>query len=169
MELRAVNNNDDFDAIGALYADSWREAYRDIIPAAYLQQLDGSHWNSILTSGQLQGLVLLEDERYIGTTSFCPARDPKREGFGEIVSLYLLPGYTGKGYGSALLNAALDQLERQGYFHIYLYVLEGNQNARRFYEMNGFVQSEQTLPVVLGGKRLREVEYTLDLNPTILL
>ena len=80
-------------------------------------------------------------------------------GFGEIVSLYFLPEYMGKGYGRLLLQAAVGELSKMGYDRAYLWVLEENWNARHFYEKCGFVQTERSLASEIGGKELREVQY----------
>ena len=59
-------------------------------------------------------------------------------GWGEIVSLYLLPSYTEKGIGTVLFQGVMDELKRLGLYKIYLWVLEENRPARAFYEKNGF-------------------------------
>lgn len=80
-------------------------------------------------------------------------------GFGEIMSLYFLPEYMGKGYGRLLLQAAVGEVEKMGFGQVFLWVLEENQNARHFYEKCGFVQTKRYLSSDIGGKKLREVQY----------
>lgn len=80
-------------------------------------------------------------------------------GFGEIISLYLLPEYMGKGYGRLLLQTVISELKNMGFHKVFLWVLEENQNARCFYEKCGFVQTKRCLLSNIGGKELKEVQY----------
>jgi ribosomal protein S18 acetylase RimI-like enzyme len=67
-----------------------------------------------------------------------------------------------KGYGKQLLAAAVNELSE--YDDIFLWVLEDNTNARRFYEAQGFTATEDYLENDIGGKTLREVRYRLSRN-----
>ena len=80
-------------------------------------------------------------------------------GYGEIISVYILPEYCGKGYGKQLLQAAVDGLIRMEYRDIFLWVLENNANARRFYESFGFVASGAFSDDEIGGEKVRELQY----------
>ena len=60
-------------------------------------------------------------------------------GFGEVVSLYLLPAYYRKGYGRELLESVRDAL-LEHYEGVYLWVLRENARARAFYEKLGFAR-----------------------------
>ena len=104
-------------------------------------------------------LVLIEDGIFIGTSSYCKSRFSDYSNFGEIVSIYFLPQYIGKGYGKYLLAAAVKELELLGFFDIFLWVLEDNFRARRFYEREGFKFSGKYLDNNIGGKELRELQY----------
>jgi len=95
---------------------------------------------------------------YIGTSGVCPARDEKMSGWGEIMSIYLLPEYFGKGFGKPLMDNSISFLLTRGYANIYVWVLELNVMARRFYEKNGFVLSDKK-PNSIGGKDLVSVRY----------
>ncbi len=43
-----------------------------------------------------------------------------------------------------------------------LWVLEDNHRARKFYEKNGFIHSEEFIVDNIGGEEIREVLYFLD-------
>ncbi len=141
MQIRRMRSSDDFAAISCVYALSWKAAYRGIIPNAYLDAISGDGWTRMLTNSLANSIVLLENGEYIGTASICPARDETRRGWGEIISIYLLPEYFGKGYGKPLLDAAVSGLEQMGFKRIYLWVLKENNRARGFYEKNGFLST----------------------------
>ena len=85
-----------------------------------------------------ESLLLLDEGKIIGTASCCAGRVHELLDWGEIVSIYLLPEYWGKGGGKLLFSTAAEQLEYMGYRKLFLWVLESNQKARIFYERMGF-------------------------------
>lgn len=102
---------------------------------------------------------MLEGNEIIGTSSFCESRFPEFQGMGEIISIYLLPQYIGKGYGTNLLHAAIAELKMLGFNEIFLWALEENYPAIKFYEKNGFVKTDKFIDDNIGGKSLREIQY----------
>lgn len=96
---------------------------------------------------------------FIGTSSYCKSRFPDFSDFGETVSIYFLPQYIGKGYGKLLLDAVIGELEQLGFDEIFLWVLEDNLKARKFYEKAGFTLSGNYLDDNIGGKELRVIQY----------
>lgn len=159
MKIRLINENDSRDEISCVYEESWKSAYRDIIPKAYLDGIPKGKWVNLPDDSKRKTLVLTEDNHIVGTCSFGASRFAEMEGYGEIISIYLLPTYTGKGYGKMLLQKALEELAKEGYQDIFLWVLEENRNARGFYEKMGFQKREIYLDDNIGGKDLREIQY----------
>lgn len=159
MEIRHIKEYDDIFAVSHIYEESWKWAYRGIVPQSYLDSIPAGSWAPSLSDFGRKTLVMLEGETYIGTSSYCEARLSDFAGFGEIVSIYLLPEYAGRGYGRKLLSAAVDELAELGYQDIYLWVLEENHRARDFYQKFGFVLSDEYLDTEIGGKKLRELQY----------
>ena len=159
MDVRKTNATDDFEAIGNIYASSWKFAYKGIVPQDYLDNLQGTRWSSVLPTSPYDSFVVLENGVYIGTSSVCSSRDEKMSGWGEIASLYLLPEYFGKGYGKPLFECAVNSLRERGFDNVFLWVLEENVRAQRFYEKNGFNKAEDTMNMNIGGKDLIEVRY----------
>ena len=98
-------------------------------------------------------------ELLLGTASFCKSRWEEYSDYGEIVSIYFLPEYIGKGYGSLLLKRCVEELQQRGFDKMLLWVLEDNCRARSFYEKNGFLCAEVFLEDNIGGKDLREALY----------
>ncbi len=165
MEIRPVNAHDDPLAISVIYEQSWRYAYRGIIPQTYLDSIPHGRWAAHVTKGGMHSLVLLAHGQIIGTASVCRSRWAQYPGYGEIVSIYLLPDAMGKGYGAPLLRACLEALHEMGHDQILLWVLEENARARRFYEKNGFVCADVYLEDTIGGRAVREVMYRYDVRP----
>lgn len=104
-------------------------------------------------------LVCVESGKIIGTTSFSKSRFAQFSDWGEIISIYLLPNYMGRGYGKALLEAAVAELKTMDYKNVFLWVLEENSRARKFYEKMGFTLADDYLDDNIGGKNLREIRY----------
>lgn len=159
MEIRYMNQNDDLFAVSNVYEQSWKYAYRGIIPQAYLDSIPAGRWASGIARENMKSLLLLENQCIIGTAAICKSRWEEYPDFGEIVSIYLLPEFMGRGYGAALFRRCTEELHAQGYDKILLWVLEENARARRFYEKNGFVCAEVYREDSIGGKALREVLY----------
>ncbi len=160
MEIRPIRPEDSRMEISAVYETSWRSAYRGIVPQAYLDAIPKGHWAPHLDQPGWHTLVCIEDGRIIGTTSFCRSRFPQFASSGEIISLYLLPEYMGRGCGKALCETALRALRQMGFSDVFLWVLEENRRAWSFYEKLGFVCTADFLNDQIGGKTLREVRYS---------
>ena len=159
MEIRFLNQNDDLLAVSNVYEQSWKYAYKGIIPQVYLDSIPAGRWAASIVRDGMKSLLLLEKSRIIGTAAICRSRWAEFPGYGEIVSIYLLPAYMGQGYGAALFRRCAKELHAQGYDKILLWVLEENARARRFYEKNGFVCAEVYREDCIGGRALREVLY----------
>lgn len=159
MEIRYLNEADDRLAVSGIYEASWKYAYRDILPGEYLESIPAGRWVSGLDFSDRIHLVMLDGGRYIGAACCCASRFPEFDGWGEIVSLYLLPSYMGRGCGRPLLEAAVSALAAQGYRNAFLWVLEENRRARAFYERMGFQHSGVRRADVIGGKTVREAAY----------
>lgn len=159
MEIRYIDQSDDLFEISNVYECSWKQAYKNIIPQSYLDSIPGGRWADSIKKAERENLVLLENGKIIGTAGFGSSRWEKYSGFGEIVSIYLLPEYMGRGYGTALLKKCISELESRGFEGILLWVLEENFRARRFYESRGFVCSGEYMCDSIGGRELREVMY----------
>lgn len=157
--IRKMNKDDDRLAISHVYEESWKYAYKGIIPQEYLDDIPKGNWVDYIDKQQQNTLVLIKENTIIGTASYCKSRYSDMLGFGEIVSIYLLPEYIGKGLGNRLLSESIKELESLGFSNIFLWVLEENYRARKFYEKNGFKPSNTYLEDNIGGKDLREIQY----------
>ena len=154
-----MNENDDPLEISRIYERSWKYAYKGIIPQNYLDSIPEGRWANSINKPGMNSLVLLENGLLAGTACICKSRWEKYSDYGEIVSIYFLPEFIGKGYGRYLLKRCVDELNARGYDRILLWVLEDNIHSRHFYEKNGFMCSEEYLNDNIGGKELREVMY----------
>ena len=159
MEIRYINPSDNREEIRKIYEKSWRFAYKCIIPQGYLDAIPAGGWVKNFDIPGWSTMVCVENGEFIGTSRFCRSRFEKYPNAGEVISIYFLPEFMGKGYGSKLLEAVMGELKNRGFTEVFLWVLEENNIARRFYEKNGFKCSYDYLDDNIGGKALREVRY----------
>ena len=159
LEIRRYQETDDIDKISQIYFLSWRTAYRGLIPDDFLNSISEKRWSPLLRADSEHLLLAVEDGIPVGVTTYCAARDSKMKGWGEIISLYLLPTHFRKGIGSELFAAVVDALKNEGFSNIYLWVLENNHSARAFYKKNGFICSGDINADNIGGKAVNEVRY----------
>ena len=62
---------------------------------------------------------------------------------GELICIHSLQNNWAKGYGSAMMEYVLAQLQQANYKSVILWVFEANTRARKFYEKHGFELTEQ--------------------------
>ncbi len=159
LEIRRFCETDSVEDISRIYARSWKKSYRGIIPDDYLNALSETRWSQRLMKDADCLMLAVEDETPVGGATYCPARDMAMSGWGEIVSLYLLPSHTEKGIGTMLFQGVMDELKRLGLSRMYLWVLEENRPARAFYEKNGFQANGDVMLDNIGGRTVREIRY----------
>lgn len=159
IKIRYLNSNDDRNVISNIYEESWRYSYKGILPQEYLDSIPKGRWCKNFDRNGLYTLIMEKDGVIIGSASFCASRFKEYADYGEIVSIYLLPAYIGKGYGKQLFDTAVNELTNLGYKKLFLWVLEDNSRARRFYEAQGFTVTENILNDNIGGKDVREIQY----------
>jgi ribosomal protein S18 acetylase RimI-like enzyme len=150
----------DAKALAAIFADSWRLAYRGIIPHLHLESMirrrGPEWWASALRSGD--NILVLEIDRTLAgyaTWGFARARGPYQ---GEIYELYLAPVYQGLGFGEHLFEAcrhAMDQRKLRG---LICWSLAENTPAIEFYWRRGGRPIAQTFDNI-GGERLEKIAF----------
>jgi GNAT superfamily N-acetyltransferase len=125
---------------------SWKAAYGGLLPAEKLAQLDvnerESAWLERLSNAEELGLrawVASSEGQIVGFAFTRPsADDDLGPAIHELTALYLLPEVWRTGIGTALMIAAETQLREAGIQNLALWVLEGNEGAKSFYEARGW-------------------------------
>lgn len=132
-------------SIGIVYTESWKSAYKGMIPDEYLNQLDSEKRaerfkRDLVEYKNTYYYIAESDGKVIGVLALHKSRDLDLEQAGEINSIYLLPGYWNKGFGKQMMAFAVEKLKKLGFSLISLWVLEDNQRAKAFYEKSGFIK-----------------------------
>lgn len=143
---RRVARASDADQIASVFLRS-RKAYVMHAPLAHDDE-DVRQWIREVVLATTSTFVAEADGGVVGFVSYAV-----REGTGWIEHLYVAPGHTRAGVGSAQLKIALQNLPCT----IHLYTFQGSTEARRFYERHGFkavaftegAENEERCPDVL--------------------
>ncbi|GAB3839890.1 GNAT family N-acetyltransferase [Dactylosporangium cerinum] len=151
-----VAGDGDVDAIAALHADSWRRHYRGAYADAYLDG-DLEHdrrtvWRARFADRSATATLVAEDQKAVVGFVHVVLDDDER--WGSLVdNLHVTSGRRHAGIGTALHAAAVDAVvERARDQRLYLWVLEQNAAAQRFYRSRGGVYVET---VRVGGDPAR--------------
>ena len=152
--------------VAVVHVESWRSTYRGLVPNKYLDSLSIDRrravWEKLLGEASAnQGVLVLEDnDSVVGFCHFSPTRDDDAvAATGEITAFYLLASHWGRGGGSRLLAAAVHALAASGFKRATLWVLDGNERARRFYEKHGWRADSSVKLDDRGTFQLRELRY----------
>ena len=152
-------------AIAALHARSWRESYRGAFLDAFLDgDLPAERlgvWRERLASQPANRLVQLAlgGAELVGFVCAYGAHDPE---WGSLVdNLHVSSAAKRSGIGAALMRQAGAWLA-QAYpaAGVYLWVLEMNAPARRFYERLGARDAGVSTMETHGGAVVRSCRYT---------
>jgi ribosomal protein S18 acetylase RimI-like enzyme len=127
--------SEDAEALTHLHIDCWDDAYTGLMPQAILDARRDDvlgrvdRWRSWLSRGGTS--VAEHGMQLVGFVNAGSAIDlPPFEV--QMFALYVRAAWWGSGVGHALFSAAV------GDRSAYLWVLEGNERAIRFYERQGF-------------------------------
>jgi ribosomal protein S18 acetylase RimI-like enzyme len=155
----------DAEAIALLHTRSWRENYRGSLSDAFLDgELPDERlrvWRARLVEPPRNQFVLLalEDSELVGFVCVYGAHEPH---WGSLVdNLHVARDVKRSGIGSALMRQAGAWLA-QSYpgLAVYLWVLEVNSPARRFYERLGARNAGVSVMETHGGAVVRSCRYT---------
>jgi len=162
-EVRAAVPADAHD-VARVHVRSWQSAYRGLIAQQYLDGLKPEVWASRYTFGRMglqvpSTLVAVDRSTICGlaTTGLC--RDGDLPNCGELMALYVDPGYLRTGVGRLLVAAARERLRGVGVGKAVLWVLDGNARARRFYERDGWGFDGTRRTSTYGEVPAEEVRY----------
>jgi GNAT superfamily N-acetyltransferase len=151
--------------IASLHTDSWRDAYRGILPDAYLAgPIVGeraSLWQSrLLSPGADRRYVLLAEAEGILVAFVCVLLDEEPLWGACLDNLHVFPKLKGHGLGRQLFSRAAQWvMSTEPGWPIHLWVFESNYGARRFYEALSGEVVEHRLKQAPGGAEIPSLRY----------
>lgn len=80
----------------------------------------------------------------------------------EIVEFYVEPFFKGKGIGTKLIQHIISEAQKDNKNRVFLWVIQDNLSARRFYEANGFRENGETC--IIEGTSKIDICYELMLK-----
>jgi steroid delta-isomerase-like uncharacterized protein len=162
---------DDVQAIAKLHAESWRSAYRGSLSDEYL---DGqvyadrlSLWSAKFSSPDSDLFLVLLASRDAEPAGFVCAVLDEDETWGALLdNLHVLPAWKGRGLGRKLMaDAAKWVAGRRPGSPLHLWVIEGNEEARSFYERLGGRSLDRKLWNAPDGRGVALLRYVWN-DPT---
>lgn len=166
-------SSDDLYSIAHLHAESWRNTYRGIFSSRFLDEYAESDrlriWNHRLceSPSNQRVLVALQNGSILGFLCLYANENPER---GSLVdNLHVLGSSRGCGIGTRLLRSGA------GWLHsncpnagVYLWVLEENHSARKYYEHLGAMSVSSEVKENPGGGSSVYLLYQWENSKTLL-
>jgi GNAT superfamily N-acetyltransferase len=158
---------DDAPQLAQIHVDSWQAAYRGVVPDAFRQnfsyQRREAAFRQALESNAAETYLAREENgQPVGILTLGACRDPdldvEAKQTGELWGIYLLPTHWRRGIGRKLVGWVESTLISRGYRDAVLWVLEDNQDARRFYKAMGFSPDGVSKQLNLGAP-LKAIRY----------
>lgn len=150
--------------IARVHVESWRAAYRGIIPDQFLAEFScpdrKRRWTRTLSAPDRREFVYIAQHAagdIIGFASGGPERGGDPIYRGELYAIYILPAYQRRGLGRAFTALVAERLWQVGMGSMLVWVLADNP-WRPFYDALGghLLYSKQ---IEIGGVDLTEVAY----------
>ena len=160
----------DAEPISHVHTRSWQHAYRNLLPSEWLDNLQwqdriGS-WNRGLAEGSSTKVYVAtnEEDEVIGFASAGASRDTDVDQLRtyELYSIYLVPEAWNIGVGAGLLQSVLEDISVE-FESMSVWVLTGNQRARKYYERQGFGQDGAIQTAQIDVHQLEEIRYRIAL------
>ncbi len=153
----------DVEGMSQVLDKAWHENYKDIFSEEQIAAYTGSYRRESFTrliNGGKDVFVLLCDGEITAVCAAQTCEEKPFEGYVEIMLLYVLPEWQHKGMGKKLLSHTLRKMRGKGYKSAVLDTAENNLNARKFYEKFGF--TERRTAVSRKFDNVTRVIYTID-------
>ena len=167
MKIRKAITEDAAE-IANVHINSWREAYKGLLPQTFLDDRPLYFKNRYelwkrVTADQSHATYVAESDNsgVVGFINGYTARDKGYEDFAEVYCIYLLQKFHGQKIGFRLLKIYFDALLEKGYKKGYLWVLKDNPTIR-FYESTGAKLVHDIKKTVIGGLDVEELCYVWD-------
>ncbi|VRQ36242.1 acetyltransferase, gnat family [Streptococcus pneumoniae] len=157
--IKSMETPKEIEGKSLVHWQMWREAYDDLLPAEFQETMTLERCRLFSQKYPENTLIAIGDLKVVGFISYGNFRDETMQA-GEIIALYVLKDYYGKGIAQKLMKAALTALNH--FSEIFLWVLKDNKRAITFYQKMGFTFDGQEKILELGKpiKEKRMVFYS---------
>ena len=158
--IKTMETPEEIEGKSLVHWQTWREAYDDLLPADYQETMTLEKCRFFSQKYPENTLIAMDGKKVVGFISYGNFRDEAIQA-GEIIALYVLKDYYGKGVSKQLMHAAFVALDQ--FSEIYLWVLKDNKRAIAFYQKMGFTFDGQEKILKLG-KPVKELRMVCSSN-----
>ena len=157
--IKSMETPEEIEGKSFVHWQTWREAYDDLLPAEFQETMTLERCRLFSQKYPENTVIAMDGMKVVGFISYGNFRDETIQA-GEIIALYVLKDYYGKGIAQKLVKAALTDLDH--FSEIFLWVLKDNKRAIAFYQKMGFTFDGQEKTLELGKpiKEKRMVFYS---------
>ena len=153
ITVKQMETPEEIEGKSLVHWQTWREAYDDLLPAEFQETMTLERCRFFSQKYPENTLIAMDGMKVVGFISYGNFRDKTIQS-GEIIALYVLKDYYGKGIAQKLMKEALTTLEQ--FYEIFLWVLKENKRAITFYQKMGFTVDGQEKILNLG-KTITEI------------
>ncbi|BBP09939.1 N-acetyltransferase [Streptococcus sp. 116-D4] len=129
--IKSMEIPEEIEGKSFIHWQTWREAYDDLLPAEYQETMTLERCRFFSQKYPENTLIAMDGMKVVGFISYGNFRYETIQA-GEIIALYVLKDYYGKGIAQKLMKAALIALDQ--FSEIFLWVLKDNKRAIAFYK-----------------------------------
>ena len=158
--IKTMETPEEIEGKSLVHWQTWREAYDDLLPADFQETMTLEKCRFFSQKYPENTLIAMDGKKVVGFISYGNYRDESIQA-GEIIALYVLKDYYGKGVSKQLMHAAFVALDQ--FSEIYLWVLKENKRAIAFYQKMGFTFDGQEQILKLG-KPVKELRMICSSN-----
>ena len=158
--IKTMETPEEIEGKSLVHWQTWREAYDNLLPAEYQETMTLDRCRFFSQKYPENTLIAMDGKKVVGFISYGNFRDDAIQA-GEIIALYVLKDYYGKGVSKQLMHAAFAALDP--FSEIYLWVLKDNKRAIAFYQKMGFTFDGQEKILELG-KPVKELRMMCSSN-----
>lgn len=124
--IKSMETPEEIEGKSLVHWQTWREAYDDLLPAEFQETMTLERCRFFSQKYPENTLIAIGDLKVVGFISYGNFRDETIQA-GEIIALYVLKDYYGKGIAQKLMKAALTALNH--FSEIFLWVLKDNKRV----------------------------------------
>ena len=158
--IKTMETPEEIEGKSLVHWQTWREAYDDLLPEEFQETMTLDRCRFLSQKYPENTLIAMDGKKVVGFISYGNFRDETIQA-GEIIALYVLKDYYGKGVSKQLMHAAFVALDQ--FSEIYLWVLKENKRAIAFYQKMGFTFDGQEKILELG-KPVKELRMKCSSN-----
>ena len=158
--LKPMETEEEIRGKAYVHWKSWQESYAGLVDPGYLQRLTLENCVERAFRWQADTWVAKLDGQVVGFA--CCGPDREHPGDGEVYALYVLEACQKQKIGWRLMRLCLDELRGCG--RVFVWVLEGNDKAIRFYKQVGFRRDGEEKTLTLGTP-VQGIRMVLERHP----